>query len=180
MQEDDDDDDDKDGGDKPHDWKTIAFQAALLMSIGTALVSVFSDPMVDVISDFGNSLNIKPFYVSFIITPICSNASELISSLVFALKKKKSNTTLVYGQLYGAATMNNTLVLGIFFALIFFRGLVWEFSAETISILFVTACVGAVGSLTCTYRSWYGVPILLLYPGALVLVHLLETYTIMQ
>lgn len=42
----DDDEEDKDEGQKPHDWKPIALQAALLMVIGTALVSVFSDPMV--------------------------------------------------------------------------------------------------------------------------------------
>lgn len=99
---------------------------------------------------------------------------------MFALKKRKVNTTLVYGQLYGAATMNNTLVLGIFFALIFFRGLIWDFSAETITILVVTLAVGVIGSLTCTYRTWYGVPVLLLYPGALVLVFLIEKFTILQ
>lgn len=176
----DEDEDDKDEGQKPHDWKPIALQAALLMTIGTALVSVFSDPMVEVISDFGVSLNIKAFYVSFVITPVCSNASELISSLVFALKKKKVNTTLVYGQLYGAATMNNTMVLGIFFALIFFRGLVWNFSAETITILTVTGLVGIIGTFTCTYRTWYGIPVILLYPGALLLVYLLEKYTPLQ
>ena len=32
-------------------------------------------------------------------------------------------------QLYGAATMNNTLALGVFAALVYFRDLDWQFSA---------------------------------------------------
>jgi hypothetical protein len=44
--------------------------------------------------------------------------------------------------LEGAAIMNNTFCLGIFLALVYFRGLRWSFSAETISIIFVQACMG--------------------------------------
>ena len=38
------------------------------------------------------------FYLSFIITPFCSNASELVSSLLFAAKKKKLNTSMTFSQ----------------------------------------------------------------------------------
>ena len=39
--------------------------------------------------------------------------------------------TLALPQLYGAATMNNTLGLGIFAALVYFRDLDWQYSAGT-------------------------------------------------
>ena len=38
------------------------------------------------------------FYVSFVVTPLCSNASELVSSLIFASKKKKENISMTYAQ----------------------------------------------------------------------------------
>ena len=38
------------------------------------------------------------FYVSFVVTPLCSNASELVSSLVFASKKKKENVSMTFSQ----------------------------------------------------------------------------------
>ena len=38
------------------------------------------------------------FYLSFVITPFCSNASELVSSLIFASKKKKVNSSLTFSQ----------------------------------------------------------------------------------
>ena len=38
------------------------------------------------------------FYLSFIVTPLCSNASELMSSLIFASKKKKNTSSLTFSQ----------------------------------------------------------------------------------
>ena len=40
--------------------------------------------------------------------------------------------------------MNNTLCLGIFTALVGFRGLTWQYSAEVTVILLVQAIMGAV------------------------------------
>jgi hypothetical protein len=33
-----------------------------------------------------------------VVTPLCSNASELVSSLVFAAKKKKENVSMTFSQ----------------------------------------------------------------------------------
>jgi hypothetical protein len=38
------------------------------------------------------------FYISFVITPLCSNASELVSSLMFASKKTKISASLTFSQ----------------------------------------------------------------------------------
>eukprot|EP01132_Coremiostelium_polycephalum_P004733 gene4733-5908_t len=165
-------DDEEEGGSK----KKRALKAIGVLIVGAVLVAVFSDPMVDVITDFGTKINVNLFFVSFILTPFCSNASELISSLIFASKKRKQNTSLTYSALYGSATMNNTMCLGIFFALVFFKDLTWEFSAETLAILFVTICVGLIGSTHTTKKSYLAPLVLTLYPLSLVLVYLLETF----
>ena len=94
--EDNDDEDDEDE-EKPTSCQAkikIALHSMIMMFGGALLVSFFSDPMVDVIDDFGVTLGVPPFYVSFIVTPFCSNASELISSLVFAARKKRKNTSM--------------------------------------------------------------------------------------
>ncbi len=87
------------------------------------------------------------FYLSFVVTPICSNASEIVSSLIFASKRKIVNTSMTYSQvkiitpytnillcvslnqLYGAVTMNNTVCLAAFTGLVYFNELQWHFSA---------------------------------------------------
>jgi Ca2+/Na+ antiporter len=76
------------------------------LALGVALVSLFSDPMVNVLSEIANKADIPPFYVGFVIAPVISNASEIISSISQAQKKRKANIDVTYSQLLGAATMN--------------------------------------------------------------------------
>ena len=65
-----------------------------LLLLGTLMVTIFSDPMVEVINNFGNTIGVPPFYVSFVVTPLASNASEVISALVFAKKKSQKGLEL--------------------------------------------------------------------------------------
>merc|ERR1711916_250747 len=84
-------------------------------------------------------------------------------------EEERANASVSYAQLYGAATMNNTLVLGIFVALVVWKNIVWDFHAEVITIVVVTLCVGAL-SINQTIRMWKGVVILALYPLSFVLI----------
>ncbi|XP_022780861.1 sodium/calcium exchanger NCL1-like isoform X2 [Stylophora pistillata] len=134
----------------------LAIKCVSLLVIGVGLVTVFADPMCDVLDSLTNKYNksfipVSSFYVSFVVTPLCSNASELVSSLIFASKKKKENVSMTFAQLYGAGTMNNTLCLGIFAALVYFRELKWYYSAEVTVIIFVQWVVGIVG-FRLTYK----------------------------
>lgn len=148
------------------------------------MVTVFSDPMVDALCDLGAIIHVPPFYLSFIITPICSNASESLSSLIFAAKKQRKRYAVTYGQLYGAATMNNTLCLGIFVALVYIKNLPWNYSAEVLSIFVVNVIVGLIGLKqtlpTCMSKLFFllhvgiGFVVLALYPFALGLVIFME------
>lgn len=65
----------------------LKLKAFLLLAGSVGVVSFFSDPMVDVIGAFGKSIKIDAFYISFVVTPIASNASEVIAGLIFAAKK---------------------------------------------------------------------------------------------
>jgi Ca2+/Na+ antiporter len=76
------------------------------LALGVAMVTLFSDPMVNVLSEVAVKTGIPAFYVAFIIAPIISNASEIISSISQAQKKRKANIDVTYSQLLGAATMN--------------------------------------------------------------------------
>lgn len=147
----------------------IARRAAFLLVVGVGMVSFFSDPMVGVITEMGTILNIPAFYVSFVVTPVCSNASELISSLIFASKKTKEAASMTFGQLLGAAAMNSTLALACLTGMIYFRDLVWEFSSETLCILVIVLVMGCV-AMRPTTRTWFILPISFLYVFAIALV----------
>jgi hypothetical protein len=100
---------------------------------------------------------------------------------MFAAKKTKTNSSLTFSQLYGAATMNNTLGLGIFTALVYFRDLEWQYSAEVSVILFVEFTIGiAVIIAGFGYKHTYillmGIFIGFMYFFSILLIWMLEHF----
>ena len=51
---------------------------------------------------------IPAFFISFVLAPLASNASELIAAMNYASKKTKTSITTSLNTLEGAAIMNNT------------------------------------------------------------------------
>ena len=102
-EDDDEEEEDEAEGLTPAQIRRKAFGTLLL---GVLIVTVFSDPMVNCLSEIASKSGVPPFYVAFIIAPLISNSSEIISSIAQARKKKKANIDVTYGQLLGAATMN--------------------------------------------------------------------------
>eukprot|EP01023_Acetabularia_acetabulum_P009582 TRINITY_DN14322_c0_g1_i4.p1 TRINITY_DN14322_c0_g1~~TRINITY_DN14322_c0_g1_i4.p1 ORF type:complete len:538 (+),score=100.69 TRINITY_DN14322_c0_g1_i4:35-1648(+) len=149
-------------------------QAILYLIISTVLCAVFSDPLVKSMSNFADAINVGPFYVAFVIAPFASNASEFVSSLQFAAKKKMKNISLTFSQVYGAVAMNNTLGLGLFLVLIFHNNLEWQYSSEVIAIICIALIIGVLGYLKVTFRSYLGFVALALYPLAILLVYVLD------
>jgi Ca2+/Na+ antiporter len=88
--------------------KAIKWRAFKMLSIGTVMVIYFSDPMVDVMQEIAVRSKISPFYVSFVLAPLASNASEVVASMFYAAKKTRKTMTVSLSALEGAACMNNT------------------------------------------------------------------------
>lgn len=122
----------------------IKKKAFMYLVAGTVLVLLFSDPMVDVLAAIAALVKVSPFYVSFILAPLASNSSELLASLYYASKKTRKTITVSLTALEGAACMNNTFCLSIFMGLVYFRGLAWQYTAETIAILICQFAVGGM------------------------------------
>jgi len=168
--------------DLPQDIATLPKeerQAAILKSslqmivVGTIAVVLVSDPVCAVMSELGKRMSISPFFVSFVLAPIASNGSELVAAYTLASRKTVAKATAGVSTLIGAGTMNNTLCLGVFFALIFFRGLKWTFTAETISILVVEIVCALIG-LKTTQTMADGIIIASMFPLSIALVATLE------
>jgi len=93
----------------------MAIQRSLMMMFGgTVIVLIFSDPMVNVLSRFGQITSIEGFYVSFVCAPLASNAPEILASVSYAAKKTKKSISISISNLQGVACMNITVALGIF------------------------------------------------------------------
>ncbi|PXF48054.1 Sodium/calcium exchanger NCL2 [Gracilariopsis chorda] len=152
----------------------IMKRAITMMAAGTALVLIFADPMVGVMSEVGQRVGIPAFYISFVLAPLASNASELIAAYSYAQKKTRKTLTISLSTLIGAAIMNNTFVLAIFMILIAAKGLAWQFTAETITILVVELVIGIISQKrVMTLRD--GFLVLAIFPLSLILVAVLES-----
>ncbi|KAJ9468024.1 hypothetical protein DIPPA_34516 [Diplonema papillatum] len=115
-------------------WKRSLTQ----MLTGTTIVLFISDPMCDILSSLGDRIHVSAFYVSFVLAPLASNASELLAAYNYALKKTKKTMTISVSTLLGAACMNNSFCLAIFLLKICQADdQVWEYAGETLAILAV-------------------------------------------
>ena len=70
--------------------------------------------------------------------------------------------------------MNNTLCLGVFLALIYFRELTWDFSSEALVILLVCVIMGLFTSFRTSFPLWTCLVAYLLYPLTLAVVYVLD------
>ncbi|XP_022976461.1 sodium/calcium exchanger NCL-like [Cucurbita maxima] len=154
--------------------KGVLIKAILFLLLGTAIAAAFADPLVDVVHNFSNATNIPAFFISFIALPLATNSSEAVSAIIFASRDKRKTASLTFSELYGAVTMNNVLCLSVFLALVYMRGLVWNFSSEVLVILVVTVIMGLLGSFRTAFPLWTALVALLLYPLSLVLVYVLD------
>lgn len=154
--------------------KWITFKAVMMLLLGTLIAAVFADPLVDAVDNFSDATSIPTFFISFIALPLATNSSEAVSAIIFASRKKNRTTSLTFSELYGAVTMNNVLCLSVFLALVYVRGLTWDFSSEVLVIVIVCVVMGIFASFRTTFPLWTSFVALLLYPFSLALVYVLD------
>ncbi|KAK9060437.1 hypothetical protein SSX86_021141 [Deinandra increscens subsp. villosa] len=159
-------------GDRDPNQTTI--KAVLFLLLGTLVAAMFADPLVDAVDGFSTATRIPSFFISFIVLPLVTNSSESVSAIIFASRKKQRSASLTFSELYGAATMNNLLCLSVFLALVYSRGLTWDFTSEVLVILIVCIVMGVFGSLRTTFPLWTSFIAFALYPLSLVLVYILD------
>ncbi|PAN04963.1 hypothetical protein PAHAL_1G105100 [Panicum hallii] len=150
------------------------FKAISLLLLGTAMAAAFADPLVDAVHNFSNATSIPSFFISFIAMPLATNSSEAVSAIIFASRKKQRTLSLTFSEVYGAVTMNNTLCLAVFLALVYARDLTWDFSAEVLIIFLVCTIMGLFTSFRTNFPLWTCFVAYLLYPLSLIIVYVLD------
>lgn len=71
------------------------------------------DPMVDVMGVMGDRTGISSFYISFVLAPLASNASELIAAFNYSLKKTSRTIVISFAalQVRGEALIFHLVVM---------------------------------------------------------------------
>ncbi|XP_059443115.1 sodium/calcium exchanger NCL-like isoform X2 [Corylus avellana] len=154
---------------------SFKWKAVLLLVLGAIIAVAFADPLVDAVDNFSAATSIPAFFISFIVLPLATNSCEAVSTIITASRNKRKTASLTFSELYGAATMRNVLSLSVFLALVYMRGLPWDFTAEMLVVLIVCVVMGALGSFRTHYPLWTSILAILLYPFSLALVYVFHS-----
>lgn len=165
---------DEEDGEAIENRTWTCFKAVLLLLLGAAMAAAFADPLVDAVHNFSSATSIPSFFISFIAMPLATNSSEAVSAIIFASRKKQRTLSLTFSEVYGGVTMNNTLCLAVFLALVYLRGLTWDFSSEVLVIFLVCIIMGLFTSFRTKFPLWTCFVAFLLYPLSLLMVYILD------
>uniref|UniRef100_A0A2N9FQ92 Sodium/calcium exchanger membrane region domain-containing protein n=1 Tax=Fagus sylvatica TaxID=28930 RepID=A0A2N9FQ92_FAGSY len=154
--------------------KRTTIKAVLLLLLGTIIAAALADPLVDAVDNFSDATSIPAFFISLIVLPLFTSSSDAVAAIIFASRNKRITASFTFSELYGSVTMNNVLSLSVFLALIYFRGLTWDFSSEVLVILIVCIVMGVFASFRTHFPLWTSIVAFLLYPFSLALIYFLD------
>ena len=99
--------------------------------------------------------------------------SRISLSLPQVLYVRNSKCLICRMQIYGGVVMNNITGLSILLAIVYIKGLTWDYSIEVLVVLVVCAIIGLIAFFRSSYPLWTCILAFFLYPFSLVLVHFL-------
>ncbi|XP_047319954.1 sodium/calcium exchanger NCL2-like [Impatiens glandulifera] len=149
-------------------------KAIAILAIGIGMLAILAEPLIKSVEMLSRSANVPSFMVAFILVPAAMNARAVIGAIRTISKKKERTTSLTFSGIYGQVLMSNTLGFSVLLALVYFRGLSWNFTAEILAVLIVCAIVGISASFTTKFPVWVSIVAYLLYPCSLFFVYLLD------
>nr|KYP51400.1 hypothetical protein KK1_026834 [Cajanus cajan] len=146
------------------------FKAIIYVVLGIAMLSILAEPLIESVHNFSTSAGLHPFFMSFILVPLATNAREATSAIKEASHKKPRTTSLAISEIYGGVFMNNILGFFAISILIYVRQVTWQFSAEMLVVAIVCSISGFAASFVTIIPLWSSFFAILLYPLSLVLV----------
>ncbi|KAM0017288.1 putative EF-hand domain, sodium/calcium exchanger membrane region, EF-hand domain pair [Helianthus debilis subsp. tardiflorus] len=151
-------------------------KAIMLLVLGITMLALLAEPLIHSVQNVSSAVNIPSFFVSFILVPLATNARAAIIAVKTARKGNERTTSLTFSEIYDGVFMNNVLGFSVLLAVIYFRGLAWDFSAEVLVVLIVTIIMGTAASFRSKFPIWTSFVAYLLYPLSLLFVFLLNRF----
>lgn len=155
-------------------WVTF-FRAAFFFILGTGMLLVLAEPLIQSVVTFSQVVNLSSFAVSYLAIPFAMNYRVAVASVGSARQKTQNSISLTLSSLYGGVYMNNVIGLIVFLAPVYFRNLSSDVSAEVIVLLVVCILMTLFTSFCTTFPRWTSYIVLLLYPISLASVYVLTS-----
>ncbi|CAH8253816.1 unnamed protein product [Arabidopsis lyrata] len=147
-------------------------KAVIEVTIGITIVSFLAMPFMMNIELLSVSAGIPSFYVVFAVIPLARNLKNALSAHFCRKKDKARITSDTFSEIYRDVTLNNLLGTTIILAIVYIRGLTWDYSTEVLIIVIVGLIIGVPAYVRSTYPFWICVLAFALYFFSLVLIYL--------
>ncbi|XP_010478257.1 PREDICTED: uncharacterized protein LOC104757229 [Camelina sativa] len=148
------------------------FKAVIEVIIGILIVSFLAMPFMMNIELLSVSAGVPSFYVVFAVIPLARNLKNALSAHFCRKKDQARITSDIFSEIYRDVTLNNLLGITIILAIVYLRGLTWDYSTEVLIIVIVGLLIGVPAYVRSTYPFWICVLAFALYFFSLVLIYL--------
>ncbi|KAF5780862.1 putative sodium/calcium exchanger membrane region, EF-hand domain pair, mitochondrial Rho GTPase [Helianthus annuus] len=151
-------------------------KAVMLLVLGITMLALLAEPLIHSVQNVSNSATIPSFFISFILVPLATNARAAVTAIQTASQRKERTTSLTFSEIYDGVFMNNVLGFSVLLAVVYFRGLVWHFTAELLVVFIVCIVVGTAAGFRSKFPVWTSIASYLLYPLSLIFVYVFADF----
>ncbi|KAL8468164.1 hypothetical protein ACS0TY_031417 [Phlomoides rotata] len=155
-------------------WALI--QSVFQVSLGIFMLTFLGGPLMTSILELSFAMKFPSFIISFVVVPCAMNLRAALTALFPASQKNERTASLTFSEIYGGVIMNNMAGLTALLAIVYAKGLTWDFSAEVLTILVVCAIIGFLAYSSTTYPLWTCILAFALYPFSLGLFYFIQVF----
>ncbi|KAK0579493.1 hypothetical protein LWI29_027099 [Acer saccharum] len=148
-------------------WNYV--KAGFLVSLGTAVTVLLTQPLMESLQELSTAVNIPSFFVSYVVIPLALSSRQALKTVTSARQKTENAASLTFSEIYGGVFMNNMMGLVIFLMLVYIRNISWDVSAEVLIVLIICTAMGVFASFSTKFPFWTSIVAYLLYPISLLL-----------
>ncbi|XVE88152.1 hypothetical protein DITRI_Ditri19aG0045200 [Diplodiscus trichospermus] len=148
-------------------------KAAFLITLGTTAIVLITNPLIQTLVNFSNSVHIPSFVVSYVVIPFALSVRLAFRAITSARYKIENALSQTISQIYGAVFMNNVVGLVMFLAIVYLRDISWGMTDEVLVVLIICTAMGLFATFTTKIHFWTSILVLLLYPISLLLLYVL-------
>ncbi|CAH2059495.1 unnamed protein product [Thlaspi arvense] len=139
---------------------------------GMLMVLFLAKPFMINIGLLSVSAGVPSFYSVFAVIPLVRNLKNTLSAHFCRKKDKARIASEKFSEIYRDVTMNNLMGMSIILAIIYTRGLKWDYSTEALLVVVVGLAIGLPAYVRSTYPFWICVLAFAMYISSLVLIYL--------
>ncbi|XP_030460143.2 sodium/calcium exchanger NCL2-like [Syzygium oleosum] len=150
-------------------------KAGFLIILGTGVMMLIGQPLMESIEEFATAADIPSFFVSYILIPLAMSYRQILGAISSAKKKTQKDISGAFTEVYNGVFMNNVMGLAIFLALVYIKDITWDVSAEVLVVLLICTFMGVITSACTKFQFWTCILAYALYPLSLLFLYILTS-----